>query len=703
MKLSLRRSLAIRITALLVGTLAVLGTVAFFRARLATDDLSSRLIGQASEQVDGKVVGLLERAESQGRLMSRLVASSPQSDDRAGFRALAETGLKLMEANTVFSSVAYVLDKTGESVQVVRRPNGSLAVNESVARGAGYWREESAPFGDDRRFVSSGPDPRPDPRAADWYQAARKTREQAWAKTAILRDPGGQDAPGVTVATPVFDRENRLIGMVAVTLTLTDLSRFLQTVKVGESGFPFIVEFGEQVRVIAYPDINSFLFPEGTVLRLAKIEEIGRPLVVSLVEKIEAQMPGLRDGPVRRIDADFEGRRYLVGVKRIGGDRGLDWVLCVVVPELDFMASVYQTGIGLVVLGSLAVLGAVLFAVLVSRRVASPLQDLVVETERVRAFDLASRPLPPTNIKEIDRLAESMEQMKTGLRSFEKMVPGDYARWLLETGQEARLGGERRRITVYFGDIRGFTALSHRIEPEELVEILAEYLDVLSGEVIRHGGTVDKFNGDDVMAFWGAPGPCPEHARLACTAAVHSQRTISHLHTEWADGSKPLLTATFGVATGEVVVGNVGSRQRMNYTAIGDAVNLASRLQGLNRFYSTDALISDVTRLEAGDSIVTRLVDWVTLYGREEPVAVYELIDLTEDAQPAVVAVAKLHDQAMQSYRLRDFSDALQGFLSVLSKWPEDGPARILASRCAEFLEKPPPEDWNGATPMTVK
>jgi adenylate cyclase len=703
MKLSLRRSLAVRITALLVGTLAVLGAVAFFRARLAVDDLSARLIKQTSELADGKIVGLLERAESQGRLMARLAASAPQGETKEGFERLWVTGLQLMEANAAFSSLVYVLESTGESVQIVRRPNGSLAINESVRRGDGLWREESAPFGEARRFVAGGPDPRPDPRTQEWYKSARASREQAWSKTTMLRDPGGQDAPGVTVATPVFDGQNRLIGMVGVSLTLTDLSRFLQTVKVGESGFPFIVEFGDEARVIAFPEINSFLFPEGTVLRLARIEEIGRPLVVKLVEDIEAQMPGLRDGPVRRIDADIDGRRYLVGIKRIGGERGLGWVLCVVVPELDFMGSVYQTGFGLAALGALAVVAAVVLAVLVSRRVASPLQDLVLETERVRSFDLAPRPLQPTNIKEIDRLAESMEHMKTGLRSFEKLVPGDYARWLLQSGQEARLGGERRRITVYFGDIRGFTALSQKIEPEELVEILAEYLDVLSNEVIRHGGTVDKFNGDDVMAFWGAPGPCPDHARMACTAVVHSQRTIGHLHTEWADAGKPLLKATFGVATGEVVVGNVGSRQRMNYTAIGDAVNLASRLQGLNRVYSTEALISDVTRLEAGESIVTRLVDWVVPFGRDEPVAVYELIDLAEDAPPGRVAVAKVHDQAMQAYRQRDFSEALRGFLSVLANWPEDGPARILASRCAEYLEKPPPEDWIGATSVNVK
>jgi adenylate cyclase len=632
-----------------------------------------------------------------------MVAEMPASRSRDGFAPLARLGLSLMEANSEFSSVSYVLSETGESVQVVRRPNGALAIHRSVLLDGRFWREESAPFGDESRTVASGPDPRPDPRTAGWYRLALVSREQAWEKTGVLLDPGGQDAPGVTLATPVFDRQNELIGMATVTLTLTDLSRFLQTVKVGESGFPFIVEFGATTRVIAYPDVNSFLFPEGEVLRLAELDEIGSPLVVQLVQQVRGGLPSLRPDSVRRLDATVEGRRYMVGAQRIASGRGLDWVLCVVVPELDFMASIYQTGFGLVGLAGLAVAGSVLLAVLIARRVASPLQGLVLETERVRAFDLASRPLEPSNIKEIDRLAEGMEQMKTGLRSFEKMVPGDYARWLLESGQEARLGGQRRRITVYFGDIRGFTALSHQVEPEELVEILAEYLDVLSGEVIRHGGTVDKFNGDDVMAFWGAPGPCADHARLACTAAVHSQRTIGHLHTEWADSGKTLLSATFGVATGEVVVGNVGSRQRMNYTAIGDAVNLASRLQGLNRFYSTDALISDVTLLEAGDAVLARLVDWVVIYGRDEPVAVYELIDLAADASPEAVATARLHDQAMESYRSRDFADALEGFRAVLRTWPEDGPARILAARCAQFIESPPPDDWNLATQMSFK
>jgi adenylate cyclase len=321
----------------------------------------------------------------------------------------------------------------------------------------------------------------------------------------------------------------------------------------------------------------------------------------------------------------------------------------------------------------------------------------------VRSFDLEPRPVIVTNVREIDELAASMEQMKTGLRSLEKLVPADYARWLIASGQEAKLGGERRRITTYFADIIGFTALSEKMEPEDLVEVLTEYLDVLSGEVLRYGGTVDKFNGDDVMAFWGAPNPTDDHAFLACKSAISSQSTIEHLHTEWRGDGRPLLRASFGISTGDVVVGNVGSRQRMNYTVIGDAVNLASRLQGLNKFYSTEILLSEQTVAEAGGRIVSRLVDWAVVAGRGVSVPVLELMALSESADPGLVALAEEHDEAMRLYRAREFERAGDGFRKILAKKPHDGPARILLARCQHFESEPPGVNWDGAVQLIVK
>ena len=241
------------------------------------------------------------------------------------------------------------------------------------------------------------------------------------------------------------------------------------------------------------------------------------------------------------------------------------------------------------------------------------------------------------------------------------------------------------------------------MEPEELVDILAEYLDVLSGEVLKHGGTVDKFNGDDVMAFWGAPNRTVDHAYLACKSALRSQDSLRKLHGDWDEKSLPHLSASFGISTGDVIVGNVGSRQRMNYTVIGDAVNLASRLQGLNKYYSTEILVSDQTIEEAGDKIVSRLVDWVAVVGRDEPVPVHELLGLRPETHEFLIELAHKHNQAMQLYKIREFREAQILFAENLEIDQHDGPTRILFERCERYLESPPGPNWNGAMQMQVK
>jgi adenylate cyclase len=220
---------------------------------------------------------------------------------------------------------------------------------------------------------------------------------------------------------------------------------------------------------------------------------------------------------------------------------------------------------------------------------------------------------------------------------------------------------------------------------------------VLSGKVIEHEGTVDKFNGDDVMAFWGAPTPVDNPALCACTSAVRSQEALVTMHREWAQHGKPLLGASFGIATGDVIVGNVGSRTRMNYTVIGDAVNLASRLQGLNKFYETSILIGQNTMSEAGDGIVTRLVDFVAVAGRERAASVYELMGLKDEVHADDLRIAALHNEAMAHYQARQFVEAADGFRTVVAVREKDGPARILLKRCLEYVKDPPGEDWDGS------
>jgi class 3 adenylate cyclase len=266
-----------------------------------------------------------------------------------------------------------------------------------------------------------------------------------------------------------------------------------------------------------------------------------------------------------------------------------------------------------------------------------------------------------------------------------------------------RFGGTRQELTVYFSDIRGFTAFSEGMDPEALVALLNEYLSEMSAIVERNGGYVDKYVGDAVMAVWGAPVPAPDHARRACAAALEMRDRLRELRPAWKERFGVEVRAGAGVNTGPMVAGNVGSRQKANYTVLGDAVNLASRLEGATKLYGVEILVGEGTRAAAGEAFATRLVDVLQVKGRQAGVPVHELVARADalDA-PRREALARW-ERAMAAYRARRFEEAGAAFEARLREEPEDGPARLLAARCRELAAAPPPPGWDGVHALHEK
>ena len=222
----------------------------------------------------------------------------------------------------------------------------------------------------------------------------------------------------------------------------------------------------------------------------------------------------------------------------------------------------------------------------------------------------------------------------------------------------------------------------------------------MSREVNSYGGTIDKFIGDAVMAFWGAPLTNADHAVDACRAALACQRSLqSSALTD--DNGRPL-RARIGINSGDMLVGNIGSEFRLNYTVIGDAVNVASRLEGANKEYGTDIIIGEETRRLAGDRIQVRELDRLMVYGRAGGLAIYELLDVAEPGTKPPGWVA-LYDYGLAAYRVRDFAGALIFFRKLLAERPSDPPARIMLERCNQFIVDPPGKDWEATNAMKVK
>ncbi|MCC7104734.1 MAG: adenylate/guanylate cyclase domain-containing protein [Chloroflexi bacterium] len=266
-----------------------------------------------------------------------------------------------------------------------------------------------------------------------------------------------------------------------------------------------------------------------------------------------------------------------------------------------------------------------------------------------------------------------------------------------------KLGGEKREMTVLFSDIRGFTSISEELEPERLVHLLNVYLTRMTDVIFKHQGTVDKYMGDAVMAFWGAPQLQPDHARLACLAALEMVNELELLRREFERDGLPPMYMGVGLNTGPMSVGNMGSSRRFDYTVMGDAVNLGSRLEGLNKEYGTSIILSEQTLRHAGTGFRARLLDRVSVKGKRASVTIYELLGSGSSPNGASTELLEGFDRGIERYRASDFSGALAAFESCVALAPDDGPSKLYVARCRDLLETPPPADWDGVFIMAHK
>jgi adenylate cyclase len=267
---------------------------------------------------------------------------------------------------------------------------------------------------------------------------------------------------------------------------------------------------------------------------------------------------------------------------------------------------------------------------------------------------------------------------------------------LMEHPELLNLGGERRHVTLFFSDLAGFTTISERLSAEEVVGLLNDYLSRMTDIILDEEGTVDKFEGDAIMAFWGAPLPQEDQALRACRAALRQQAALAELNHHFQDMGLPPLSMRIGLHSGEAVVGNLGSQKRFDYTAIGDTVNLASRLEGLNKFYGTYILASETTMAECADGVLFREVDRVAVKGKEKPVGVFQPLGLKDALPSEEEAFRKEFAEALELYRREKFPEAAALFQDILAKHPGDSPSQVFLERCRNFQASPPPPDWNG-------
>ncbi|MBF0187827.1 MAG: adenylate/guanylate cyclase domain-containing protein [Magnetococcales bacterium] len=296
-------------------------------------------------------------------------------------------------------------------------------------------------------------------------------------------------------------------------------------------------------------------------------------------------------------------------------------------------------------------------------------------------------------------------------RGQKKMIKGAFGQYLspkvvdilVKDPSRLRLGGEQREMTAFFSDVAAFSTISESLKPTELVELLNEYLTAMCDIIATYDGTVDKFEGDAIIGFWGAPLRQDDHAKLACYTSIDMNVHMIQMRQALEQQGRPEMNIRIGLNSGPMVVGNMGSAQRMDYTIMGDSVNLAARLEGANKFYNSGTMLSEYTHAQCAEFIDARELDTVRVVGKNTPITIYQLLDRKNQTSGPLAEVVELFARGREAYNAMDFVTAQEIFSKALKILPDDGPSRTYLDRCRLYAEVPPPADWDRVFNFTSK
>lgn len=519
----------------------------------------------------------------------------------------------------------------------------------------------------------------------EWFKDSMQSQGSQWFNISSL--PVGERL-AVTLAGPI-DVDGKRQGVVGIVVELTRVSRALSDLTVGKSGAVFILD--RNGGIVAAPD------PDADEANPVKTNQPLLPVAVGALKQ-SAGVYMTEKAEAYRTRFEKDSKAYDVNMTPLAFP---GWSLVTVIPESEFLGPVSETIRELVVVVALLIVGAGLLSVWLARRlIAAPLIRVVDEIKHVERFELDQVQRHTSRLDEIHNLSGAIADMATGLSAFRKYIPADLVRRLLSEGTEVKLGGTVRPMTILFADVAGFTGLSERMG-DRIIPLLSRYFSAVSAEVQAQGGTIDKFIGDAVMAFWGAPAANPHHALACCRAALAIQRTLAS--SGLCDDTGQPLQVRIGINSGDILVGNIGSDVRFNYTVIGDAVNVASRLEGANKQYGTRILIGEETWRLASGHLHVRELDRLAVYGRSAGSVVYELLGLVgEDEDPSIWV--RHYEAGLAAYRVRDFSAAIRCFEETdRLRADGDAPSRLMIDRSRQAIAAPPDADWDATTVAETK
>src|ERR1044072_6515238 len=528
--------------------------------------------------------------------------------------------------------------------------------------------------GDLKELGSSDQPTAYDPRTRLWYRSAAEARAE------VISDPD-VFAPlgliGSTVAAPYYSG-GKLAGVAAIDMTLTGLGEYLAERKVSPGTISYRLD--HQGRVIAASDLSKTYAHIGGKLELLHITSLDNDLPAFAFSARPRGSEGL-------YTFTRDGKDYVASLATMPADFGKQWQQFLITPLADFTAAFQANNIRLAIFGLMAMALQVVVIFFLTGIVSSPLEKLAFKVGKIQELGTDHLPSVSSPIQEISVLSKAIDRRDAAVKSFSAFVPIGLVTQLLQSEQKLELGGHSRFLTIFFSDLEGFSTLSEEVPSQELLLRVSAYLELVTKTVNQEHGTIDKFIGDGVMAFWGAPALLDDHAWRSCVAAMRIQRGMDALNERWlAEGLKPL-NVRIGIHCDAVLVGNIGSKERMSYTVMEIGVNVAARLEGTNKEFHTRILISHAVFKEAGERLCVRPIDDVTVKGRRAKIPIYELMgvygadDPGLEPSPETQRLAKLTRLAYEALVKEDYALAARRYREILAEFPDDPVASTLVKR----------------------
>ena len=666
----------------------VTGFLWYTNGKSAVSTLSQKLSSEIELRIEERILTVLESAKlhasNQANLFSSNLITIGSGDQKDRTHAYQKGVLdRNPQITTLFTCTA-----DGELLGTQRSPSGDYLKLQSIAGKAGLSETESdgtVSFSSD--FVATE---RP------WFKEAMARQRSGWTPVYPF---SGVPQLGMTCFEVVQGRDGvDLIS--ACDLTLGPLNQFLSTLDTTEHGE--IVLLDARGVLVASSALDSF--------EEIKKAESEQP-TYSRVRGIDSPTPIIRDAVQHLTQLNVENPLGLPeqGTVEMGDtilswltiqlDDDQRWISLLAVPRSDLTMEISErtrfTAFAFLIL----ILVTIPLVWRTTEGITRPVMELNQGMDQIAQFKIAEsdreNPPRPSRLRELNEMQSRMELMRHALTSFEKYVPSRVVRKLVTEDKIAVPGMEEAKACIFFSDIIGFTEVAESLDPDQLVKLGGEYLEGMSQRIHQQGGILDKFIGDAVMAFWIAELDGRRVTSKACHAALLSQESLKVLRQVWRSRNLPALRARIGLHTGPVRVGNIGSSTRLNYTILGDSVNLASRLEGLNKVYGTSIMASEEVRRIAGDEFHFRMLDQVAVKGRRQGGVIHELICRAEEATGKQREIAQIHESALEEYFAGNFTTALKRFKTIHDIEPDDRPAEILATRCEQLITEDP-QDWDG-------